>query len=498
MWFFFLLAIVSLSPFDVSDRDPPFGERVSASVTLTADAIGSVRILVLHGVSFAPLGVLAAMGWSAGRRSTAGRVGSALLICLVPLLIIEVFQTISTFRHAHVVDLLVNVAGVVVGAWFVVLAMPVIERLSLLYGQRRRVLSIGGSLVVAVVFVALMVVPATHLLTLDTWDCDHEWRLGNEVVGERVFRGTIGPVALFDRGLGEDEIAAWMESDERALTAADALVSYDLGDCDGHLAGVEWGDDVACRPSEGLHFDGLNDHAVLSDDASMCTAMRESDAFSVAVLFRTDDLDQDGPARIVTLSKTFILRNFTIGQVQGTINFRVRHALAGPNGERPACMTTPVLRAHQWHKVVAVYDRGVSRVYVDSIEPVGYLDAHRPSVVVRAGITRLANLFGTFVWGWPLVVLVRWSGWRRPVVSSLILLLILMTVGWLTRWMLTGHLADWASVPWLVAAVLIGHVIYGWGVDGRDGSGGGVFAGGEDGDDDVGGAGEDDGGGAGW
>lgn len=490
VWLVCLLAIVSLSPFDVTDRDPAFAERVVQCFRFDAISIGPVGELVDHGVTFCPLGLLALVGWSRFGASWKRRLLTAIGVCIGPLVVIEFFQLIIAMRHAHVVDFSVNVFGVCVGAIFGVAIGPLLIRLSRVLDLRRRVVVWMFTAGVGVGFVAAMVVPALWLLSLDTWNCKHHLRLANETDRARLFHGAIGYVALFDRGLSNDEIAAWMSSNDREMEADDAVIVMDLArDCEGGIARMFWGDFVDCIPGKGLFFDTAKETAKHDGGVAFCKAAQTSDAFSVVVSMRSDDPDQDGPARIVTLSRTFNERNMTVGQAGETINFRVRHALSGSNGDRPACITTPVLKVGQWQRVVAVYDRGVSRVYVDSDEPTGFVDAHQPAVVLRAGIMPLAKFVASLAWVWPVVTAGRWRPRHGVLLGNVVMLILLVVVGWGLRWLLADHLPDWETPIWLMLAWIAAEIVYCI-VVGRRGESGGLMSAvgeaGENRNDDVG------------
>ena len=99
---------------------------------------------------------------------------------------------------------------------------------------------------------------------------------------------------------------------------------------------------------------------------------------------RTSDLEQAGPARIVTYSQNMFSRNFTLGQIRDTLTFRLRTPASGWNGNDPAIYTGPVLSADHTEFVAAVYDGRISRLYVDG-KPVAQADlsAKRPHLSRR-------------------------------------------------------------------------------------------------------------------
>jgi hypothetical protein len=86
---------------------------------------------------------------------------------------------------------------------------------------------------------------------------------------------------------------------------------------------------------------------------------------TLVVWMRPDNLDQSGPARIVTYSQSPANRNFTLGQIGNTLTFRLRTPASGINGVSPALYTGPVLSLDKTSFVAAVYDGRTSRLYVD-------------------------------------------------------------------------------------------------------------------------------------
>jgi hypothetical protein len=80
---------------------------------------------------------------------------------------------------------------------------------------------------------------------------------------------------------------------------------------------------------------------------------------------RTGDVKQSGPARIVTYSQDSLHRNFTLGQNQRALTFRLRTPASDSNGTNPAVYSGPVFVPNRPTFVAAVYDGRISELYVD-------------------------------------------------------------------------------------------------------------------------------------
>ncbi len=98
---------------------------------------------------------------------------------------------------------------------------------------------------------------------------------------------------------------------------------------------------------------------------ALAVAVNASGTFSVAVQMRTDDLSQQGPARIVSFSVDPLHRNFDLGQEGNRLVFRIRNPISGENGQRVRVVSLPVLQPGHDLIVVATYDGMIARIYAD-------------------------------------------------------------------------------------------------------------------------------------
>ena len=91
---------------------------------------------------------------------------------------------------------------------------------------------------------------------------------------------------------------------------------------------------------------------------------RRSGELTLDVVFRTDTLQQGGPARIVSFSADPYRRNFTLGQQDDRLLFRLRTPNTGANGMKPET-TLCRIRANEPHHVILTYRDGELVCYLD-------------------------------------------------------------------------------------------------------------------------------------
>ena len=99
------------------------------------------------------------------------------------------------------------------------------------------------------------------------------------------------------------------------------------------------GDVVALPDGAGFAFAGGAHFSTRGPAAALSRPLSQAGEFSVLIDFRADDLQQGGPARIVSISQDGGSRNFTIGQERSRIVVRLRTTTSGPNGSSPELHT---------------------------------------------------------------------------------------------------------------------------------------------------------------
>lgn len=251
---------------------------------------------------------------------------------------IEFSQYWNSDRHPSPGDVVTNAAGAVLAAaWFRRrrdTGEPGPER----FAVGRRGLVAAGTLFVGLI--ALGQVPAEPVALAD-WDPEYPLLLGNETTGDRPWRGTIETLAVLPVRLSAGQLRAASRDPAEVMGLACVTRSTEV------LTG-----------GPGLALDAGAAH----DVAAAALA-----AGGVAIVARIvpADVDQKGPARIVSFSAGTQRRNLDLGQEERGLVFRFRTPLSGENGARRPVETGEVLAAGRAVTVAAGYDGRVARICVD-------------------------------------------------------------------------------------------------------------------------------------
>jgi VanZ family protein len=177
------------------------------------------------------------------------------------------------------------------------------------------------------------------------WNPAFHLAVGNELTGDRPWSGTISKLAIYPFAMSPAQLdSLGQQSPTNAPSEAPIVGPMDAGELAGRTGGP-----LLSQEEEVRFFDTLVNRSQLT----------------LAVWMRPNNLEQSGPARIVTYSRDPSRRNFTLGQIGNTLTFRLRTPASGINGVNPALYTGPVLSLDKTSFVAAVYDGRVARLYVD-------------------------------------------------------------------------------------------------------------------------------------
>ena len=250
-------------------------------------------------------------------------------------LVIEISQLWGVERFASGYDVLSNTLGA--------LGAAICCRLLAQRGVQRDRLRVTPARLTVASLTALGIFASWALpsqpATLTGWDPSYPILLGNERTPDRPWRGTIDWLSVFPSGSSRARLIRGPGAEGEGFSLY-TTVTLDGG------------------PARELPPEAAT---------VLMRRLSTTQGFTVAARIRTDDLSQEGPARIITFSGDTLHRNFDLGQERDRLVFRVRTPISGENGERARVMSLPILQAGRSFTVVATYDGMIARIFVDGV-----------------------------------------------------------------------------------------------------------------------------------
>ncbi len=299
----------------------------------------------------------------------------ALLYGLVLSTVAETLQLGYVDRIPSFIDITANTLGAVLGFWVALC----LQRISGYNLQRLRIpRALGLAAIPMAALGTLMLLVHRPPPDFSNWSPACHMMLGNEWTGDRPWAGTISALQIYPFAMQPAQI------EDLARRAKSPLKG------EPHTPPP--------FPSGGLlppvNLATGTGRALLSSEQeqALLQSLVKQGRMSLLISITPGNVEQAGPARIVTYSQNAYSRNFSLGQIRDALTFRLRTPISGSNGTDPALYTGPVLLPHHTSFVAAVYDGRISSLYVDG-KPAAHLDLgfRRPHLPKRV----LARLPGS-------------------------------------------------------------------------------------------------------
>jgi len=330
----------------------------------------------LNILLFIPFGILAAEIKKSSNKEYNVRYFPPVIYAFILSLSIEIIQLFLE-RSTSVIDLTANSLGSFIGVYLV-------NRHEAALFQSIRRFSVGMKrayrIVLAYLFLFFLMVIALIPYSLNNtkgWMDSYHIVFGNESTGDRPWKGVLQRVTIYNRAFSRNMIKKLYEagkSDILEIKRSGGLAHYNftatsdssvLKEILYHSIALNLNGRNYLLSDEGVGFT-KNGMLISYLGAKFITdGIQKTNSFTVEAWLKTLDLNQEGPARIVSVSKGPEERNFTLAQKGRDVHLRVRTMLAGRNGSRINLRANNILNDTLFHQIVVTFNRGVERIALD-------------------------------------------------------------------------------------------------------------------------------------
>jgi glycopeptide antibiotics resistance protein len=228
-----------------------------------------------------------------------------------------------------------------------------------------------------VILAYLITLPWQHTIKLNTWNQNFPLLIGNESTGDRPWQGYISNLAITDQEISQTEIAKLLAEPNKLDNLGNSLIaSYQLNqkaiyqDTTGKLPDLIWrGNPSRNQAVEELGTILTPNHWLESAAPATKLSQRISatSEFTLITTIATVDVNQTGPARIISLSGDTTHRNFTLGQEKTDLVLRLRTPLTGQNGSDIQLHVPGIFIDTKPHNVIVTYSQANAKIYIDHI-----------------------------------------------------------------------------------------------------------------------------------
>lgn len=309
---------------------------------------------------------------------------------------VELTQFLLPSRISNLTDIIYNTLGGILGGVLYYWRTHIIHFFNGVLTANPHKLSLK-SLLVAIASYCTLILFGIWVLSisvnLTNWDEDYYLAIGNEVSGDRPWNGYIKSLYISDRSLNYSEVVQSFDHNDSFFSQLPSLVTSlvfldhrnSYQDQSQQLPDLTWqktsslsvkdnsSDDSVKNISNKKH---LNQTVLFSQERWLKTEnpavllnrkLKDASEFSLSLVLATNDINQVGPARIISISDSIYAQNMIIGQEKTDLSFRVRTPITGNNANQPEFILPNIFSDQKSHHILITFSEKILRFYVDKL-----------------------------------------------------------------------------------------------------------------------------------
>ncbi|MEH1940082.1 MAG: VanZ family protein [Nostoc sp.] len=215
-----------------------------------------------------------------------------------------------------------------------------------------------------------------NTINLSNWDANYPLQLGNEQTRDRPWQGYISEIYIADRAISKNEVAQGLADSSSFNNLGNSLLAnYQLkGKCcykeqTGQLPELLWqGQPSNAQEDKGVFLNSSHWLQTSTPVTTLNKRISKTSEFTLSTILTTANLEQFGPARIISISGTSLRRNLTLGQRGNNLDFRLRTPITGENGSDLTLSIPNIFTDTNPHHIIITYSRATIQVYVDNLQ----------------------------------------------------------------------------------------------------------------------------------
>ena len=343
--------------------------------------------IIANMILFFPFGLGLAVLLNKTRKPVILQIIIILSFSLLLSVTVETGQIFLATRESSIFDLITNSLGGGLGAVTIFLIDRFNQQLSRLFAwlhffdnpatQLKSLIILWLSYLFIICFILITVEGSTQL---NNWDTKFPLLVGNEVTGDRPWLGKITDFCMTKNAISQQQIKQLLKTNQSCIILknnSDALVTayffngshQSYFDLTRNLPNLD-NQKKSRLPvtKKGIVINEQNWLKTTFPALKLTQEIQNSSRFTIFTKIATDNFQQEGPARIISLSQNPFWRNFTLAQWHHDLSLRIRMPLTGINGKKPEIRVKNFFTDREVHQLAIAYDGLKLRVYRDSIE----------------------------------------------------------------------------------------------------------------------------------
>jgi glycopeptide antibiotics resistance protein len=352
---------------------------------------GSVKDYWQNILLFIPLGISLASISARKQLSTPAILAVACLVSILTSSAVEIIQLFLSSRVSNVTDIICNSLGGTLGALLYFWRSNLAQLLKgIIYRDSNR-LSLKSVLIAIASYCSLVLVMILALLAninLSNWDDNFHLTIGNEVTGDRPWNGQISNLSISDRGFNQSQVQQTFIEPDTFFAQSPDLVTFvkftdgasSYQDRTRHLPELLWQGLSASSAIERSPNtqQSLENSSILVNSrqwlktaqpaAALSQKLKNTGEFSLYMAVASNDTQQFGPARIMSLSAGTQSHNILIGQEGTDLRLRLRTPITGSAASQPRFRIPQLFKNNDLARILVVFAHKKLDLYINKPE----------------------------------------------------------------------------------------------------------------------------------
>ena len=312
------------------------------------------------------------------------------LFSVVISTVVELTQLFIPTRVSNLTDIICNTIGGGVGGTLYLWHKNIIQFMAgILTGDRHK-LSLKSLLTAIAIYCFIIILGIGILLNsinLSNWDDDYYLAIGNEVTGDRPWHGYINSLYICDLALNHSEVIQAYKNNNFLPQLSSLITSFAFTDLQEyyqdksqHIPDLRLSKSLQAEIKKDKNKDIRDDRVdrylgiLLNKNQWLKTRdsavflnkrLKRTNEFSFFLTVASRDLQQTGPARIISIANGIIAQNIIIGQSEKNLSLRLRTPTTGSSANQPQFLVPNVFDSYGFHQILVTFARKKLSVYID-------------------------------------------------------------------------------------------------------------------------------------
>ncbi|MDY6896733.1 MAG: VanZ family protein [Cyanobacteriota bacterium] len=229
-----------------------------------------------------------------------------------------------------------------------------------------------------IILIFIVTIPWQATTNLSGWNPSFPLIIGNEKTANRGWEGYISELNITNQASSQNQVKQIFsqtntQSNSFPNLENSLIAAYEFAgkapykDKAGKQPDLLWNGESTTPNQEGVFVNSNSWLQTATPVTSLSQSISETSEFTISTTLATNQTEQIGPARIISLSNDSFRRNFTLGQQGSDLVFRVRTPLTGANASDVKLDVPNVFNDKKPHQIVITYSKSSLTIYVDSI-----------------------------------------------------------------------------------------------------------------------------------